>query len=497
MHMKFFLRTTKRQGSAPLYVQINLRSPKFRQVVNTHVDVDVTKWLSSYEDPEAYARADRFPVLHLGQRIERGKMVKKLTSDIEAAITQVTQTPGFGKEDIQEAVDAIVYREAREALEKEKQRKEEEKRMKKQREAQDVLRFLDSVCEKMADGTLQRKKSYGSDKNLPYTQGTIKAWHVFRKLVHRYYAFTRFTWEDVNEEGFPLMFKQWMKREGYMQKTISRHCGYWKTLCFRAEDAGLPVTHKAGMAFQQFKVEEQDKAREIALTREELDGLWQMPLTGEKAKVRDLFLFGCFTGQRFSDYGSSEFVAEDFDCGLSDESFIDEERVICLTQRKTRKEVFIPYDMDERLSELIERFQRNGTPKCTNVTFNRLIKDICHDLSESVPSLQAVVTTKLTMKERAVEKDEKKNITFERDNRGRALKPRWACVSSHTARRTAVTLMIQSGLFSTGDMMSITGHSTEAVFKEYDKTGKLAAAKAIARKAKGHGAFTTKKGGEE
>ena len=36
--------------------------------------------------------------------------------------------------------------------------------------------------------------------------------------------------------------------------------------------------------------------------KEELEALYDMELTGLEEKVRDVFLIGCYTAQRFSDY---------------------------------------------------------------------------------------------------------------------------------------------------------------------------------------------------
>ena len=58
-------------------------------------------------------------------------------------------------------------------------------------------------------------------------------------------------------------------------------------------------------AFQKKKIEgEKDKAAEIYLTSDELQALYEMPLTGLQEQVRDVFLVGCYTCQRVSDYNN-------------------------------------------------------------------------------------------------------------------------------------------------------------------------------------------------
>jgi len=52
------------------------------------------------------------------------------------------------------------------------------------------------------------------------------------------------------------------------------------------------------------KIEDRDKAVEIYLTEDELQVLYEMPLTGKNDLIRDVFLIGCYTCQRVSDYNN-------------------------------------------------------------------------------------------------------------------------------------------------------------------------------------------------
>ena len=54
--------------------------------------------------------------------------------------------------------------------------------------------------------------------------------------------------------------------------------------------------------FAKKKIEEGDKAIEIYFTEAELQALYDMSLTGRQDEVRDIFLVGCYTCQRVSDY---------------------------------------------------------------------------------------------------------------------------------------------------------------------------------------------------
>ena len=194
-----------------------------------------------------------------------------------------------------------------------------------------------------------------------------------------------------------------------------------------------------------------------------------MPLTGKEDEVRDVFLAGCYTSQRFSDYSrinESNFSMHD---GIS---------IITLTQEKTGTEVSIPI-INNNLLAILRKYDLN-LPDIDNATLNQTIKVIMKRLSESVPSLRQEMVTRLTISQRAMEADGRK--TFKRNANGDVVVPRYDLVTSHTARRTGITLMYLSRILDTHEMMSISGHKTESVFNDYIKLSGVELATNIAKK---------------
>ena len=57
-------------------------------------------------------------------------------------------------------------------------------------------------------------------------------------------------------------------------------------------------------------------------------------------------------------------------------------------------------------------------------------------------------------------------------------------MSSHTARRSSVTSLYDTGLFDVRDMMSISGHTSLKNFEQYIKRGTIEQAERIAEKAR-------------
>ena len=67
---------------------------------------------------------------------------------------------------------------------------------------------------------------------------------------------------------------------------------------------GVHDNQRAASLIVKNKIEDCDKAVEIYLTESELQALYEMQLTGKNDHIRDVFLIGCYTCQRVSDYNN-------------------------------------------------------------------------------------------------------------------------------------------------------------------------------------------------
>ena len=146
-----------------------------------------------------------------------------------------------------------------------------------------------------------------------------------------------------------------------------------------------------------------------------------------------MFLFGCYTGQRVSDWG----VGPD-NIKTAKDGF----RYLKIQQKKTKKFVFIP--INKAIGEILARY--NGKLFGFNEQIvNRYIKEIAqlagiNDNTEVVKNIGG------------------ENTVIEA--------PRYKFVTSHTARRTAVTIMWNQGL-SLGSIAEVTGHESIEIVQTY------------------------------
>ena len=166
-------------------------------------------------------------------------------------------------------------------------------------------------------------------------------------------------------------------------------------------------------------------------------------LTKKQEKIRDLFIVGCLTGMRYSDYSTltSDNIQKD---------------IIIKKTKKTGVTVHVP--VHSYIKELLEKY--NGElPKDISIQhFNRSIKTIC----KKIGLTDKVVFTR-TVGHNVV------TDTYEM----------WQVISSHTARRSVATNMYNSGRMKTLQIMLITGHTTEKNFFRYIKIGREENAKNI------------------
>ena len=459
----YFLRTKKEKGTASVYLRVQKRNPKLNILVCSKVSVDIQQWDKVTQD---VAKWNDYC------KTQDGRKVKETLDSISSAIDNLISQGIYDKARIDEVVEAIVFREERERQRIQEEERQEQERLRQIKEQEeearkaDVILFLENFLEGIKNGRIKN----GAEN---YTLNTCKVWSNFLGILKRFIQISPFTWKDINK-ALADRFVSFMEKNGYMVTSINKYIICFKAMIQNAMDQELHNNLIALRAFSKKKIQETDKAKEIYLTKTELQALYEMPLEGLKDKVRDVFLVGCYTCQRFSDYAR-----------LEKENFTKTAKgtkVVRIVQEKTGNDVVIPI-LNDNLLHIAEKYGYD-IPKVNDVILNRYIKQILKELSSTVPSLARKERTLLTMKER--EKEKQGLVSFERDNKGNVIKPRYELVSSHTARRSGITNLYLSGNFDTYQMMSISGHRDEKTFYEYIKLSSDEVADSIAQKKEEH-----------
>lgn len=435
--LNLIIRTQKSEGRTSLFTK--MRTGKKVVWVNLRMDVDISKW---NEISKSNIKTKNY--------LEKLGYFRKI-QDIEYAFQDLKQHHKFTSQNIESTVQDIVLADSRANVEKAKKLAKAVENQRKN----NIKTFLTEYVDGINKGLIR------SNNGEKYTPNSIKIWNQFQRVFLEFYSKRPFDWQDINQVVVDRFISYLEDDCGYMRSTNERYISLFRTLVRVAEKKGIHTNYTAKNVFHIPPVREQDKSKEIYLTKEELQALYDMELDGLEEKVRDVFLVGCYTAQRFSDY-----------CRI-DKHCIDTTpkgtKVIKLQQVKTKADVVIPI-LDPRLEILLKKYNYN-VPCLNDVVFNRYIKEICHKLSKTTPSLATKERTKLNKKELLREQEARKNQKelFEYDERGFPIKQRWELVSSHTARRTAITNMFLSRKYTISQMMFVSGHKKEKTFYNYIK----------------------------
>lgn len=288
-----------------------------------------------------------------------------------------------------------------------------------------------------------------------FSQATILQWKNFLRLLSSYEQSNAEIYFDDIDSTFWDRFKRYCELEGLMPKSINKYLAVFRALITYAQCNGIKVSNTALASYKKVPIFDDDIKARTYLNEEELQALYDMKLTGLKERVRDIFMLGCYLGQRVSDYNN--LTRDDFTTTRRGN------RVVSFTQEKTNNAVVVPIIYDNVYA--IARKYNYNFPRISHGVINRCIKEILAELSACVPSLRRTMRTAITLKEQLAENQGR--VTFTRDAKGYVIKPRYELVSTHTARRSCITNLYLSNRFSISQLMSISGHKSEKAFNEY------------------------------
>ena len=306
-----------------------------------------------------------------------------------------------------------------------------------------------------------------------FSQATILQWKNFLRLLSSYeQSRAEISFDDI-DSAFWDRFKQYCEQEGLMPKSINKYLAVFRALIAYAQSNGIKVSDTALSSYKKVPIFDDDIKAKTYLSEDELQALYDMKLTGLKERVRDIFMLGCYLGQRVSDYNN--LTREDFTTTRRGN------RVVSFTQEKTNNAVVVPIIYDNVYA--IARKYNYNFPRISHGVINRCIKEILAELSVTVPSLRRTMRTAITLKEQLAENQGR--VSFTRDAKGYVIKPRYELVSTHTARRSCITNLYLSNRFSISQLMSISGHKSEKAFNEYICCSSEEIADVIAEIAKG------------
>ena len=427
------IRSKQPEGEAMLYTRIKIDGKS--KWINLQLPVDIKKWR---EVSTSLKKQTNY--------LDRLGYSKKI-ADIEFAIKDLRQRNCLTEEAINETILNTVLAETRERIKKH----DELQQYISDKQNKSVKTWIEDYIAKIVSG---EARTFNGER---YAPNSIRNWKQFLRIFLDFCKTTNdFCWEEINQ-SLVNKYMSFLEEKGYAKSAIDRFINCFKTLIGVAEREDIHNNYKARGLFRHATVKDHEKTTAIYLTKEELEGLYNMELVGLEEEVRDAFLIACYTGQRHSDF--SQLKTSCFD------TIFDGKMVIRKVQTKTTTQVVIPI-LDNKLKIILEKYNYK-VPEIGDIVMNRYLKRIGEKLSHTVKSLAKDVKTILTKDEREAEKSKKK--TFRRDEDGNVIKYKWELIVTHTGRRTCATNMYLSRKYTTREMMLVTGHKKEENFMKYIK----------------------------
>lgn len=275
------------------------------------------------------------------------------------------------------------------------------------------------------DQFLEYKKKEGVIKH-----ATVKRYNSVRATLVDFEKDTKYklSFGRMNDTFYIEYMNYCRTEKKHTQNTLGRNIGAIKTFLGWA----YKKKYHFNKDYENFK-KVSAETNEIALTQKDLDLIWEYDFS-EKLRlerVRDLFMFGCVTGLRYSDYS------------CVNRGNINGDNIQMIS-KKTSDALTIPLN---DYSQFILMKYDYDLPTISEQKFREYIKEVCEIVGLDQPTIKT---------------------TFIGSQRFDEEIPKYKRVSSHTARRTFITLSLEKGM-RPEVVKGITGHKNLQSFAKYIK----------------------------
>lgn len=383
-----------------------------------------------------------------------------LTSKLWSLLKELTIRQKAGtltEKAVNDTVREILHQEEVQEIERSDERKQAQKQADKPTFTEFVRQYI-ADCEA---GTRLKQKS--TRKVMP---GTLKNYKGFLAQMEEYQKSRHCVvdWDDFTLD-FYNDYKQFFIEKNYSPNTIARHIKNMKTFLYAAK--ALHLTTRDDFTSAQWSADREDvdniyipterlmqmadfdmssysemkdraaRYAKDAKERDELTHALKRDLYRRKlSEARDIFVLGCLTGQRVSDYKR---ISRDMI-----ETIVGERKFLHVVQVKTGKDVYVPYT--PLIGKILDRYD-GDLPKIYDQHLNERIKVVGLLLGWVEPA-------GLHERRGLLQYPSKKRFCD--------------AIMTHTARRSFATNAYKNGV-PLSAIMAVTGHSSEEMLKRYLK----------------------------
>ncbi|UUW09777.1 site-specific integrase [Flavobacterium plurextorum] len=263
-------------------------------------------------------------------------------------------------------------------------------------------------------------------------EGTIKVYNTTFKYLKEYASKQKtIDFENITLEFYNNYTAFLYQEHSLSANTVGKHIKTIKSFMNEATERGI----NENLEFRKKKFKTiREEADTVYLSIKELKDFEKLKLSASPSleKARDLFLIGCYTGLRFSDFTQ-----------IKPENINLEKSMLLIRTQKTSERVAIP--LHKTVKAIMKKYNYNLPAAFTNQVMNTHIKTIA-----SLAGLKGETETTITRG----------------GNIEKSASPKFKLISTHTARRSFATNIYLAGV-PTISIMKITGHKTERSFMAY------------------------------
>ena len=447
-----------KEGRVNLYARIYKRS-----VINNAVALGVTlsdadwKMVEGMLNSAAEAQRMGMPVV---LRDSLAQNLWSIKNGLDAMLDAGTITRESAKQYINNVMRQDIIREV-------EQQKEEQARKEAEASRVTLMGWIAEFIRQCETG--ERLKQKSAKQITPGTirsyKGTLAQLEAYQAKRHKVIDFDDVTLDFYDDWRRFFLEKKDARGNSrpYSPNTIGRHVKNLKIFLYAAKD--MKLTTNTDFESRKFAADSQD-VENVYLTEERVQQMYETDFEDEKTverlmlqapsdeerrvmrdqltrrtpkllnEAKDIFVVGCLTGQRVSDYKR---ISEDMYKELGDGN-----EYIYLQQEKTGKWIYIPLDI--RVRAILQKYG------------GRLPHIYDQDLNERIK----IIGRLLGWRENAGITELKGTLQVP------TKKMFYECIKTHTARRTFATNAYKRRI-SLSSIMIITGHSSESMLKKYLK----------------------------
>ena len=280
-----------------------------------------------------------------------------------------------------------------------------------------------------------------------YTDCTLRKYNNLKDRFTQYQKKKKKTFllQDVGAKTL-IDFKNYLITDcDLMETTAVRFLKNLKTVLFDAEQNGKTIHYQ----IRGFSTGTTNTEYKVFLSFDEIEKIKEIQTINTDWNIaKDWLVLGCYLGQRASDLlrMTKRMIYTKTDSEGNSFRFLE------IKQQKTGEKVVIP--LHDEVETILNKYNGDFPPSFANnfdsnaVLFNRHIKKVCE-----LAGIHEIIKGKV------YNEGKKKNEIVEIE--------KCFLVSSHVCRRSFATNFYGNKMFTTPQLMAITGHSTEQMFLNY------------------------------